>query len=711
MKHFLKLFFYQVVTNLSLAFIVSIARDSRADEGFWLFNAPPIKQLQEKYHFTPDPAWLEHIQKSSVRFNGEGSGSFVSANGLVITNHHVAADSLQKFGDVQHNYLRDGFYAATPNEEKRCYDLELNVLESIEDVTSRVNAAVPPGAKPEEGLAARRQAIADIEQESTKATGLRSEVVTLFEGGSYQLYRYKRYTDVRLVFAPEQGIAFFGGDPDNFEYPRYNLDICLFRVYENDQPVHPKDYLRFNAEGPSEHDLIFVSGHPGGTNRMRTVAALEEKRDTVIPALLATLYRREVLLTAYSERSIENARRAREDLLYAQNSRKVYDGELAGLLDPETIQQIAARENSLKSATPKSLNIGDRYAQIQKAVSADPANTLDFLFFEDTHARSLVRQGIQTKPLGFHSQLFRLARGLVRATEERKKPNEKRLPEYRDSALPAIEVALFSEAPIYDDLEIVTLTDSLTSLVSHYQADSPIAQNLLKGKSPHERAYELVTGTKLKNVQFRRQLYDGGLAELSATADPMIEFAQAADETARHARQVIDEQDEVASQAYAQIAKAKFPVGNGQFAPDATFTLRLSYGLVEGYAEEGKPIPAFTDFAGLYQRAEQHENRPPFELPARWVKNRSALGAHTPFNFVATADCIGGNSGSPVINRNGEFVGILFDGNIQSLSWDYLYSDKQGRSIAVDSRAILESLQRVYQLPALVNELTGKTMN
>ena len=707
MKHF----FLRVVANLSLVFVVLPARDCQADEGFWLFNAPPIKQLQEKYHFTPTAAWLEHIQKSSVRFNGVGSGSFVSANGLVITNHHVAADSLQEFGDAQHNYIRDGFYAATPAEEKRCFDLELNVLESIEDVTGRVNAAVSAGATPEEALAERRQAIADIEQESTKAAGLRSDVVTLFEGGSYQLYRYKQYTDVRLVFAPEQGIAFYGGDPDNFEYPRYDLDICLFRLYENDQPVHPKHYLRFNANGPSEHDLVFISGNPGGTNRMRTVAALEEKRDTIIPTLLATLYRREVLLTAYSERSMENARRAREDLLYAQNSRKVYDGELAGLLDPETIQQIAARENSLKSATAKSLNIGDSYAQIQKAVSADPANTVNYLFLEDSHARSLVLEGIHTNPLGFNSQLFRLARGLARAAEERKKPNEKRLPEYRDSALPGLEVVLFSEAPIYDDLEITTFTDSLTDLVSHYGADSPIAQNLLKGKSPRERAYELVTGTKLKNAQLRRQLYEGGLAALSAAADPMIEFAQATDQTARHARQVIDEQDEVANKAYAQIAKAKLAVGNGQFAPDATFTLRLSYGPVEGYVEEGKPIPAFTDFAGLYQRADQHQNRPPFELPARWTERRTALDLPAPFNFVTTADSVGGNSGSPVINRNGEFVGILFDGNIQSLSWDYLYSDKQARSVAVDSRAILESLKSVYQLPALVNELTGKTMN
>ena len=704
----------RVFANLSLVVTLFVASVSRAEEGFWLFNAPPVKQLQEKYHFTPDTAWLEHIQKSSVRFNGEGSGSFVSANGLVITNHHVAADSLQKFGDAQHNYLRDGFYAATPIEEKRCYDLELNVLESIEDVTNRVNAAVPSGAQPEEALAARRRAIAEIERESTQATGLRSDVVTLFEGGSYQLYRYKQYTDVRLVFAPEQGIAYFGGDPDNFEYPRYNLDICLFRVYENGHPVHPHDYLRFSADGPADHDLVFASGNPGRTNRMRATAELEEKRDTVIPALLAALYRREVLLTGYSECSIENARRAREDLLYVQNSRKVYDGELAGLLDPETMQQIAARENALKSVAakdPSFSNIGERYAQIRAAMSANPANTIKYLFFEGTHVRSLVLEGIQTKPLAFNSQLFRLARGLFRAIEERQKPNEKRLPEYRDSARSALEVALFSEAPIYDDLEITTLTDSLTSLVSHYGLNDQVVRDLLNGKSPHERAYELVKGTKLKDIQFRHQVFDGGVAALSAAADPMIEFAQATDETARRARQVVEEETEITSQAYAQIAKAKLALQSGQFAPDATFTLRLSYGIVAGYEQEGKSIPAFTDFAGLYQRAEQNDNRPPFLLPPRWVEKRPALDPHMPFNFVSTVDCVGGNSGSPVINRNGEFVGILFDGNIQSLRWDYLYSDTQARSVAVDSRAILESLQRVYQLPALVRELTAGKIN
>jgi Peptidase S46 len=577
-----------------------------------------------------------------------------------------------------------------------------------------INAAVFPGLKPEEAMAARRKAIAEIEQESSKATGLRSDVVTLFEGGSYQLYRYKQYTDVRLVFAPEQEIAYYGGDPDNFGYPRYDLDICLFRVYENDQPVHPQHYLRVNPDGPCEHDLVFVSGNPGRTYRMRTVAALEEQRDTIIPTLLATIYRREVLLTAYSERSIENARRAREDLLHLQNSRKACDGLLAALLDPETLWRVSEKEIGLKSAAAQDSrfsNTPGSYTQIQKAISSDPGNTVKFLFYEDTHVRTSVVDAVRARPLGFNSQLFQIAHALVRATEERQKPNGKRLPEYRDSARPALELALFSEAPIYDDFEMLTLTDSLTSLVSVYGVDDPVVRDLLKGKSSHERAYELVKSTRLKDVQFRHQLYDGGAASVSAAGDPMIEFAQTADKTARQARETMEEQDEAANGAYAEIAKARLALEGAQFTPDATFTLRLSYGTVEGYKEDEKTIPAFTNFAGLYQRADQHENRTPFQLPPNWVNKRTAMDPKTPYNFVTTADVVGGNSGSPVVNRNGDFVGIIFDGNIQSLTWDYLYSDKQARAVAVDSRAILEALKIIYEVPALVSELTGRTQS
>jgi hypothetical protein len=385
---------------------------------------------------------------------------------------------------------------------------------------------------------------------------------------------------------------------------------------------------------------------------------------------------------------------------------------LAALLDPQTLSRISEKENDLKSAIvcdPRFSNTFGSYRQIQKAVSSDPGNTLKFLFYEDSHVRNSVVDAVRARPLGFNGQLFQIAHALVRATEEREKPNERRLPEYRESARPALELALFSEAPIYDDLEILTLTDSLTSLVSGYGVDDPVVRDLLKGKSCHERAYELVKDTRLKDVRFRRLLYDGSGATLNAAADPMIGFAQAADETARQAREKMEEEDEMANEAYDQISKARLALEGAGFIPDATFTLRLSYGTVEGYEEDGKTISAFTDFAGLYKRADQHENRPPFQLPASWVNKRTTINPKTPFNFATTADVTGGNSGSPVVNRNGDFVGIIFDGNIQSLTWDYIYSDRQARAVAVDSRAILEALKSIYEVPALVSELTGRT--
>jgi hypothetical protein len=675
-----------------------------ADEGMWLFNAPPLKQLKEKYQFEPTPQWLDHLQKASVRFNSGGSGSFVSANGLVITNHHVGADCLQKFGDEQHNYLRDGFYAKTQAEEKKCIDLELNVLMSIEDVTARVNGAVKSGMAGEQAANARKAVIAAIEKESSEKTGLRSDVVTLYQGGTYHLYRYKRYDDVRLVFAPEQQIAFYGGDPDNFEYPRYDLDICIFRVYENGQPAKIANFLKFNPNGPSDGELTFVSGHPGKTDRQLTLDELADTRDRYVPYVLRMFNRREVLETAYSARSFENARKAREDLFGTQNSRKAYDGILAGLLDPQIWSQLKARERKLRDAIardPKFKSTISAYDRIKRAQAEIAKTAPVYNYLEQERPVTIGYRG----PRALSGNLFKYARLLLRAVDERAKPNGERLPQFRDSARESLELELFSTEPIYDDYEILRLTDSLTDFASQFGADNPLVQKVLAGKSPHARAVELVSGAKLKDVTVRKDLYGKDAAALQAAHDPMLDLARLIDGPAREARKIYDAQEEIKKQAYAEIAKARFAIeGTGSY-PDATFTLRLSYGTVRGYEQDGKQIPAFTDFAGLYQRSAEHDNKPPFDLPQRWIDRKANLNLATKFDFVSDADIIGGNSGSPVVNKDNEFVGIIFDGNIQSLVLDCIYTDTQARAVSVDSAAIIEAMRKVYDAQPLVDEL------
>jgi hypothetical protein len=678
---------------------VLVQSRSFADDGLWLFTDLPAKQLQDKYHFTPTPAWLEHLQKSSVRVGRGGSGSFVSSDGLLLTNHHVGSDSLQKLSDATHNYLADGIYARTPSEEKTCPDLELNVLESIQDVTDRVNAAVTSNLNTAQAFAARNKVIADIERESQISTGLHSEVVKLYGGGSYQLYRYKRYTDVRLVFAPEKRIAFFGGDPDNFEYPRYDLDICLFRAYENGQPAHVENYLKLNPQGPAEHDLVFISGHPGRTNRQLTVAALTNLRDRMLPLLMQTYYRREVLLAAFGARSLENQRRIDSELFGIRNSRKRGDGQLAALLSSEFFEARAENEkvfcSDLESQPALRVSL-EAYHRIEQAESEMAEGEVNHFLFEGD-----LRRGGQ----GFDSRLFRIARTLVRAAVERPKPNGERLVEFRDSNRSPLELQLFSPAPIYDDVEELELTDSLTDLASRLGPEDPLVKQILAGKSPHARAVELVTETKLKDISIRHELYDGGVAALKDCSDPMMALATLVDPTARHFRQIFDEAGESEQEAYAQIARARFALKGHEIYPDATFTLRLSLGEVIGYEENGKEIPAFTNFAGLYQRAADHKNHEPFDLPPRWIDRHDKLNLEARFNFVSTADTVGGNSGSPVVNEAGELVGLIFDGNIQSLAGDFAYSDQQSRSVSVDSAAILEALDKMYDAKPLVEEL------
>ncbi len=686
----------------SLALLLPAAATLRADEGMWLTNQLPREQLKQRYNFDVTDAWMDHVRLSAVRFNSGGSGSFVSADGLVITNHHVGADAIGKLSTKERDLIENGFFARTMAEEKKASDLELNMLESIEDVTARVNAAVPAetAGDAEASFKARRKAIADIEKESQDKTGLRSNVITLWQGGAYHLYRFKRFTDVRLVFAPEKAVAAFGGDPDNFEYPRYDLDFSLFRVYENGQPYHPKDFLKWSANGSAEGDLTFVLGNPGTTRRLLTVAELRFVRDVQFPRQLARVKRLEATLLSWAARDAENARRAKDPLAGIQNGRKVRDGAIAALYDPQffAVKEKAEADFKAKlSASPEkfaaALAAYDKIAEAQKALAA-----------ADAPIRQL--EGGQA----FYSESYSLARRLLRAAAERPKPNGERLPEYSDSNKGPFELGLFSDEPIYTDLEIQKLSFALQDFAEEMGADSEIVKKVLAGKSPRARAAELINGTKVRDLAVRKQLYEGGQAAVDAAKDPMIELARLVDDEARAARRIADSQGEVKKQGQAALAAARNAVeGQGGY-PDATFSLRLSYGTVKGYTEDGKPVPAFTDVAGMFARSEAQKGREPFNVPPSWTKARAKIGPKTPFNLVSTHDIIGGNSGSPMVNRAGEFVGIIFDGNLQSLSGDFAYDDRESRALSVDSRVIVESLDKVYGAARLARELRDGKM-
>lgn len=675
------------------------------DEGMWLFNNPPRDQLKKKYGFDADATWLTHVQKSSVRFNSGGSGSFVSPDGLVMTNHHVGADDLQKVSTEEKNYLKDGFHAKTLAEEIKCKGLELNVLQSIEIVTDQVEAAVKPGMKPEEAFGARRKVISEIEKAAANPEkNIRADVVTLYAGGQYHLYTFKKYTDIRLVFAPEQQAAFYGGDPDNFEYPRFDLDICFFRVYENDKPAQIDDYLKWSKNGSADGELLFVSGHPGKTNRQNTIAELEYLRDIGYPFLLQRLNRLEVLYGSWSERTEENKRRARDDLFGVQNSRKARIGGLAGLLDPKLMSRKIAEERRLREFL-KTVKTTDEPEWLPIAKTAfDKIAECEKLRAKIIYDMTFLESGS-----AFNSHLFQIARTLVRAADERAKPSGDRLREFGEAKLPSLEHGLFSDEPVYEDFETLRLADSLTFFATHYGANNDLVKKVLNGKSPRERAFELTSGSKLKDPAIRKKLYEGGKEAIDASTDSMILLAKLVDANARKIRKVFDnEVDEPKRQAYSALAKARYALDGANTYPDATFTLRLSYGTVKGYTEDGKKVLPFTDFAGLYARSKEHENKSPFELPSRWVKSKDKLNLATPFNFVCTADIIGGNSGSPVINKNAEVVGIIFDGNIQSLVLDFIFDDDIARAVSVDSRAIIEALRKVYEANDIADELMGK---
>ncbi len=676
--------------------IFLLAACAIGDEGMWVFNNLPKQVLKDKYKFDANDEWSQHVMHSSVRFNSGGSGSFVSADGLVITNHHVAGDTLQKLSTAEHNYYHEGYYAKTSAEEAKAPDLEINQLISIEDVTTRVSAAVNPQMSNEEAATARKAVMALIEKESFEATGLRSEVVTLYQGGQYHLYRYKKFTDVRLVFAPEFEIAFFGGDPDNFEYPRYDLDIAIFRVYENNRPVQIADYLRWSPSGSKENDLIFVSGNPGSTNRMFTTAALKYLRDTSIPFTMTLLRRKEILYQQYSLRGAEQARQAGTDLFSVQNSRKVYIGRMKGLQDASLLAAKQRAEYQMRAQVEASADL-KKYAKAWDTVDASLA----------VSAKNLVRYSLLETGNAFNSKLFTIARTLVRMAAEDQKPNEQRLNEFRDSNRASLEQQLYSSAPIYDEYEMFKLADALSFAMEMLGQSEPVVRQMLMGRDPQTRAREIIAGTSLRDVGVRRLLAAGGQSTINQSFDPMIELALIVDEAARQARKISETQvEEPQRDAYGQIAAVRFALfGTSQY-PDATFSPRLSFGQVRGWDEGGTLIAPFTTLGGAFQHEANHGAKYPYLLPKPWHDAQSQLNLSTAFNFVSTADIIGGNSGSPVIDTNGEFVGIIFDGNRHSFVGSYVYSDVANRAVSVDSNAILEALRKIYGASALADQLT-----
>ena len=668
------------------------------DEGMWLYSNAPKEYLKKKYGFEPSDAWLDHLRQASVRFNSGGSGSFVSPNGLVMTNHHVGADDLQKLSDEKNDYLKNGFHAKTLADEKACKGLELNVLLKIEDVTASVRGAVKEGTVPAEAAAARRKIISEIEKGTAdEAKGIRADVVTLYAGGAYHLYTFKKYTDIRLVFAPEQQIAFFGGDPDNFEYPRFDLDMCFFRVYEDGKPAKIEHYLKWSPAGSKDGELVFVSGHPGRTNRQFTVDELKYLRDVQYPTQLARLNRMEVLFGSWADRSEENRRRVKDDLFGVQNSRKARIGGLGGLLDPKLLDRKIADEKRLREFIDKQgyTDAANAFATIAQAEKLKAKIARDMNMLENMH--------------GFASASYPIARMLLRASEELPKPSGERLKEFGDARLGSLKFQLFSDEPVYEDLDTLKLAESLTYLANSFGADHELVKKVLAGKSPKDRAFELISGTKVRDVQFRKEMFDGGNAAVDAAKDPLIELARTIDVEARAVRkQFENEIEEPKNQAAAAIAAARFALDGTKTYPDATFTLRLAFGTVKGFSENGQAVAPFTNFEGLYKRSKEHNNQTPFDLPARWVERKSKLDLSTPFNFVCTADIIGGNSGSPVVNKNGEVVGLIFDGNLQSLVLDFLFDDEVARAVSVDSRAMIEALRKVYDAGGLADELEGK---
>jgi hypothetical protein len=675
----------------ALLFALILAGAGWADEGMWLYDQFPGQEVRKKYGFEVTREFLDAMRMASMKIGG-GTASFVSPHGLLFTNHHVASRCILDVSSREHNYMANGFYAPGQAGELKCPDLEASVVLGIEDITARMKKAIAAAPGSAEAGAQERAATARIEKECSARSGNRCQVVTLYSGALYQLFESKRYTDIRLVFAPEESLAAFGGDPDNFTYPRYDLDITFFRAYEDGKPAQTPHYLKFSREGARDGELVFISGSPGSTDRFITYAEFEYLRDNEYPLSVKYIESAIRALREYGAKDAENGRAARDQLLRAENSYKARFWELKGLRSPQLTAEKKAREEKLRAAVQANAKLNKETGEAWQAIGAA---------YKKWAPRGAEYYAIEGGPR--FSDLFRIARNVLRLTEERGKPNEQRLPEYADAALPTLERRTFSPAPVTDSLEIAVLANYLTFLRDQLGAQHPVVKAALGGRTPERAAEHSVTTSKLKDVAERKRLAASAQAA-AGSEDGMIRLVLALDPAARAVRKIREDQLDAVKAGYgSRIAQARFALYGAAEYPDATGTLRVSFGKVGGYRNDrGQPVRWATDFAGMYAHATGED---PFKLPPSVLAAKGALELATPFDFVTTCDSTGGNSGSPTVNTKGEIVGILFDGNLESMPNRFVYSDVDGRSVHVAGQGIIEALRKVYKANRILTEL------
>ena len=671
-----------------IALAAMAAAPAAAEEGMWTFDAFPTKAMRDSYGWAPDQAWLDHVRKSAVRLTGGCSASFVSGAGLILTNHHCVASCLFDNSSADADLLDKGFIAARREDEKACPGQQAEIVTAIADVTGTVQGAYK-GMTGEALTRARDAAIAKIEADGCPdRKTMRCQVVTLFGGGQYKLYTYRKYSDVRLVWAPEDRAATFGGDPDNFNFPRYSLDASFLRAYENGKPVVPSDHLTWNPRPPKKDELTFVVGNPGSTARLWTQSQFAFEREVRLPITVAVLSELRGRLIAAMETSPERQREGLDMLNGIENSLKVYIGRTKALNDPDFTGRLAKAEADLRQRSGGNAAIGDPWADVSAAVQAYRPLYLPYRFITPS------------------SDLYGYAEALVMVAKERAKPNGERLPGYTDSALPLLEKQILDKRPLYPWLEKLQLSWSLSKAREYLGVDDADTQLLLGKESPEQLAERLVSQTRLSDPDYRRQLWDGGLQAIEASKDPLIQYALKLEPRQRALKRQVDENYQgPLTAAGGKLAEARFAAYGNALYPDATFTLRISYGQVKGWTERGKAVPYATTMGGTFDRA---TGNAPFDLPTAFAANRKAIDPATTYDFVTTNDIIGGNSGSPVIDRSGAVIGAAFDGNIHSLGGNYGYDPVLNRTVVVSTDAVQEALEKLYPAPALVAELKAR---